>query len=145
MFCLALIHDSVQVRRALQVRNYKKGRVSQLVRLTRPDVESTQKQEQASSSSGSGVGQENKDEVFRVLQKVAEEERLNEEVRGLPKILQDGEQAEEAPCEDAALKDLPRLYGKQTPRGAWSHVVAPDWVKEILALFPEPGAEGGGT
>lgn len=52
IFCLALIHDSVQVRRALQARNYKKGRVSQLVRLTRPDVESTQKQEQASSSSG---------------------------------------------------------------------------------------------
>ena len=76
-----------------------------------------------------------------MLQEVAEEERLNEEVRGLPKILQDGEQAEEAPCEDAALQDLPRLYGKQTPRGAWSHVVAPDCVKEILALYPEPGAE----
>ena len=67
-----------------------------------------------------------------MLQEVAEDEKLNEEVRGCPEILQDREDAE-----------LPRLYGKQTPRGAWSHVVAPAWVKEILALFPEPGAEEG--
>ena len=143
MFCLARIRGSVQVRRALQARNYKKGRVSQLIRLTRPAEEGTEKKKRPASSSASGVAEENKDEaVVRVLQEVAEDERLNEEVRGLPKILQDTEQAEEEqPLQDAELQDLPRLYGKQPPRGAWSHVAAPVWVKEILALFPEPGAE----
>lgn len=84
---------------------------------------------------------ENKEQVLQVLQEVAEEERLNEEVRGCPEILQDREDAEEKLFQDAELQELPRLYGKQTPRGAWSHVVAPAWVKEILALFPEPCAE----
>ena len=136
------MHDSAQVRRALQARNYKKGRVSQLIRLTRPVVESAEQLERPARSSASGLGGENKDEgVGRVLQEVAEDERLSEEVRGLPGILQDREQAEEEFFQDAELQDLPRLYGKQPPRGAWSHVVAPAWVKEILALFPEPGAE----
>ena len=83
---------------------------------------------------------ENKEQVLQVLQEVAEEERLNEEVRGCPEILQ-AKDREEKLFQDADLQELPRLYGKQTPRGAWSHVVAPAWVKEILALFPEPGAE----
>lgn len=142
---LALTHDSVQVRRALQARNYKKGRVSQLIRLTRPAEKGTEKmKKRPASSSASGVGRENQDEVvIRVLQEVAGDERLNEEVLGCPEILQDREQAEEKFLQEAELQDLPRLYGKQPPRGAWSHVVAPAWVKEILALFPEPGAEEG--
>ena len=142
-FSLVLLRYFVQVRRALQARNYKKGRVSQLIRLTRPVVASTDGPARPASSSSSGVAEEKKDEVVaRVLQEVAEDERLNEEVRGVPEILQDREDAEEKLFQDAELQELPRLYGKQTPRGAWSHVVAPDWVKEILALFPEPGAEG---
>ena len=55
--------------------------------------------------------------------------------------MQDNEDAQKNFFQFAEVQDLPRLYGKQTPRGAWSHVVAPAWVKEILALFPEPGAE----
>ena len=132
----------MQVRRALQARNYKKGRVSQLIRLTRPVVESTEGPARPASSSAPGLLEDNKDEVvIRVLQEVAEDERLNEEERGCPEILQDREDAEEKFLQEAELQDLPRLYGKQTLRGAWSHVVAPAWVKEILALFPEPGAE----
>ena len=130
------------MRHALKLRGYKKGRISQLVSLTRPTSSASSAGaaagHPASGQSGGEVGEEtevvvqNKDEVFRVLQEVAEDEKLNEEVRGCLEILQDREDAE-----------LPRLYGKQTPRGAWSHVVAPAWVKEILALFPEPGAEEG--
>ena len=143
MFCVALTRDFVQVRRALQARNYKKGRVSQLVRLTRPVVESTEGPAGPASSSASGVGVEKDELVIRVLQEAAEDEKQNEEIRGRPEILQDQEQPEEKLCQVAELQDLPRLYGKQTPRGAWSHVVAPAWVKEILALYPEPGAEEG--
>lgn len=131
------------MRHALKLRGYKKGRISQLVSLTRPTSTASGAGAAAGASpaSGQSVGEvgeesavvvENKEQVLQVLQEVAEEERLNEEVRGRPEILQDTE-----------LQELPRLYGKQTPRGAWSHVVAPAWVKEILALFPEPGAEEG--
>ena len=132
-----------QVRHALKLRGYKKGRISQLVSLTRPTSTASGAGAAAgpNPASGQSVGEvgdasevvaESQEQVLQVLQEVAEEERLNEEVRGCPEILQDNE--------DAELEDLPRLYGKQSPRGA-SHVVAPDWVKEILALFPEPGAE----
>ena len=137
-----------QVRHALKLRGYKKGRISQLVSLTRPTSSASSAGAAARLISARGksvgeeseVGVENKEEVFRVLQEVAEEERLNEEVRGCPEILQ-AKDREEKLFQDAELQELPRLYGKQTPRGAWSHVVAPAWVKEILALFPEPGAE----
>ena len=61
--CLALLRDYVQVRRALQARNYKKGRVSQLIRLTRPVVECTEGPARPASSSAPGLLEENKDEV----------------------------------------------------------------------------------
>ena len=141
-----------QVRHALKLRGYKKGRISQLVSLTRPTSSaSSAGAATPNPARGQSMGEvggenevvgENKEQVLQVLQEVAEEERLNEEVRGRPEILQDREDAEEKLFQDAGLQELPRLYGKQTPRGAWSHVVAPDWVKEILALFPEPGPEG---
>ena len=109
MFCVALTRDFVQVRRALQARNYKKGRVSQLVRLTRPVVESTEGPAGPASSSASGVGVEKDELVIRVLQEAAEDEKQNEEIRGRPEILQDQEQPEEKLCQDAELQDLPRL------------------------------------
>lgn len=141
-----------QVRHALKLRGYKKGRISQLVSLTRPTATASGAGAAAgpNPARGQSMGEvgdksevvgENKEQVLQVLQEVAEEERLNEEVRGCPEILQDREDAEEKLFQDAELQELPRLYGKQTPRGAWSHVVAPAWVKEILALFPEPCAE----
>lgn len=140
------------MRHALKLRGYKKGRISQLVSLTRPTSTASGAGAAAgpNPASGQSVGEvgdrsevvvESKEQVLQVLQEVAEEERLNEEVRGCPEILRDREQAEEKLFQDAELQELPRFYGKQTPRGAGSHVVAPAWVKEILALFPEPGAE----
>ena len=143
---------SLQVRHALTLRGYKKGRISQLVSLTRPPSTASGSGAAARPSSanqqsiGEGGGEsgkvvDNKEKVLEVLQEVAEDERLNEEERGGPEILQNEVnegQAVEEPFQDA---ELPHLYGKQTPRGGWSHVVAPPWVQEILALFPAPGAE----
>ena len=74
-----------QVRHALKLRGYKKGRVSQLVSLTRPT--STASGAGAAPgpnpASGQSVGEvgdesevvvENKEQVLQVLQEVAEEE-----------------------------------------------------------------------
>ena len=114
------------MRHALKLRGYKKGRISQLISLTRPTSTASGVGAAAgpNPASGQSVGEvgdesevvvENKEQVLQVLQEVAEEERLNEEVRGRPEILQDSQDAElQDPCsQNLAQKRRPQKNLRQ--------------------------------
>ena len=152
-----------QVRKKLKEAGYKAGRISQLIRATRPvpTVQSIQSESQFAAGStaveqedatmeveaaetaepsaealqADEEHEENEATIHRILAEAEEDELHSVEWLGQPGIL-----AEEA------AQDLPlfRLRGKTKPYGAWQQVQIPPWVKEKLASLEEVTEEGSG-
>ena len=146
------------MRQHLKERGYKAGRISQLIRATRPE----------GTDAGSALAME-VDEA-----QVAEDEAVEGEELGVADIFAEVASEEEEDWHDVMEEDnseevarilqeavaennppelnqpeilqskLPRLRGKQEPPGDWQHVPIPAWVEKVLGeLFAEQVLEAG--
>ena len=147
------------MRQHLKERGYKAGRISQLIRATRPEgtdagsaLQAMEVDEPQVAGDDAVEGEE--PEVADIFAEVASEEEEewydameednSAEVR---RVLQEAV-AEDNPAEWNQPKilqsGLPRLRGKQEPPGDWQHVPVPAWVENILGeLFAEQVLEAG--
>ena len=134
------------MRQHLKERGYKAGRISQLIRATRPEGTDAGSALQAMEVDEPQVPEE--PEVADIFAEVASEEEED-----WHDAMEEGNSEEVARVlQEAAAQDnqgdwnqpeilqhhLPRLRGKQEPPGDWQHVPIPAWVEKVLGeLFAE--------
>ena len=141
------------MRQHLKERGYKAGRISQLIRATRPEwteVGSGHAKEVEEAQVAEDEAMEGEDlEVADIFAEVASDEEEEEWYDAKEEHNQEevARVLQEAATEDnqgdlnrpeILQHHLPRLFGKQEPAGDWQHVPIPAWVENILGeVFAE--------
>ena len=148
------------MRQHLKERGYKAGRISQLIRATRPEGtdagSALQAMEVDQSQAADNEAVEGEElEVVDIFAEVAleeeedwhdamEEDNSEEVARILQEAVVESNQGELNQPE-ILQHHLPRLRGKQEPPGEWQHVPIPAWVENILGeRFAEQVLEAAG-
>ena len=141
------------MRQHLKERGYKAGRISQLIRATRPEgtdagsaLPAKEVEEAEVAEKEAMEGEEL--EVADVFAEVASEEEEDwhdameeDNAEEVARVLQEAaaeDKQEELNQPEILQHHLPRLRGKQEPPGDWQHLPIPTWVEKILgALWAE--------
>ena len=148
------------MRQHLKERGYKAGRISQLIRATRPEGTDAGRALQAMEEDESQVaeGEAVEGEELEVVDIFAEVASEDEEEEWHDAMEEDNAEEVARVLQEAAAEDnqadlnlpeilqhrLPRLRGKQELPGDWQHVPIPAWVEKALGeMWAEEVLEAG--
>ena len=133
ILCIHILTILRKVREKLKEMGYKSGRISQLVGATRPSSSSGLKRPAAVPEKDGG-GQPATDSEESVAENPSSSSGLKRPAAAVEQEVEEESDAYNG-LQVAAINalQLPRLRGKQTPKGKWTRMRVPAWVQERLA------------